>query len=138
MPGQIERLHGALIEGRVQVQRLRLLPAEVEHVGRVVDAVDVDPGLQIVQQQAARAAPHVEHRLADLMDEFSIEGAIRPLGGVAAQQVPVLRHHASIFDVRISHAHFLVRVIARPVGPKQSPTLVGCEARRAEAIPIMP
>jgi acetyl esterase/lipase len=79
--------------------RRRLLDAERQHLRRIVDAIDVQAALQIVDQQPAGAAADIQRWPALALDDRPPEGPVRPLGVIAAQQIPGLGQQAAIFVV---------------------------------------
>jgi len=82
---QVEPVQRLCIESRGgQALTLGALTAALEHVRRDVGAVDVEARFQVRDQQAARAAPGVECRLARLdegpeeLDLGAVEVVLRP------------------------------------------------------------
>ena len=71
------------------------------------------PEREIVEQQSTGAATDIEYRFANRFDERTEEGAILPVGRVATQWVPTLRHQPRVFEVV---AHRLHRTEPRPIG----------------------
>src|SRR5436190_5886646 len=88
--------------GDVDARRCGSRPQDGEHVGRDLDAIDVDAGGKEVEQQSAAPAADVEDGLAELLDEFEVERSIRPTGGVASYRVPGARLEADVFEI---HRH---------------------------------
>jgi hypothetical protein len=98
-PGQGQRLHGLLVQVGRQRQCTGLFAAQRQHLRRVVYAVYVNALRQVIQQQPAGAATHVQHRLAGFPDHVQVEETVGPGGGVPAQQIPCLSHQAAVLVV---------------------------------------
>ena len=100
-PRQPQRLHPPEVHAPVDVQaggrRLRVEP--LEHLGGVVDAVDVDAVGEEVEKEPPRPRPDIQHRLPPLPDDLAEPRAVRPGRGIPPKGVPRLGHEADVFDV---------------------------------------
>jgi hypothetical protein len=62
--------------------------ADCQHFRRVVYAINDDPSSQVIQQQAPRAATHLQGRLAVPADEFAKKKSILPTRFITQEKVP--------------------------------------------------
>ena len=81
---QVQVLHLLERQPRVEAECGGLLAAACKHLRRVVDAVDIDALEEVVEQEPAGTAAHVQGGLAVLPDRRKEEWAVLPVGGVAA------------------------------------------------------
>ena len=98
----VQLVHGLRIEARrAQALSLSPLAAELEHVGRDVRAVDVEPGLEVRNEEAPGAARGIECGLpnldepAEIVDLWPVAVELRPpAGNDAVVPRPRSRGHA--------------------------------------------
>src|SRR3954466_7227555 len=87
---QVELVQGLCVEIRREPFRLGARAAMLEHVGRDVAAVDVEPCAQPRDEQPAGPARGIQRRLAFVLDE-ALE--VRDLGAGPVELGPPLREH---------------------------------------------
>src|SRR4029079_19609533 len=90
-----------------------------DHVGRDLDAIDVDAGGEEVEEGASGPAADIENRLAELVDQLEVERSVGPTGRVAAKRVPRPSLEASVFEI-----HHDERLRNWPTAGRRA--LIGC------------
>jgi hypothetical protein len=98
-PRQVELVHGLRVQVRGQTLRLGPLPAEGQHVGGDVAAVDVEAGLQKRHEQPAGSARDVERRLPCLDEALEV----RDLWAGSVELRPPLRDEPVVPRLRLAH-----------------------------------
>src|SRR5947209_1944892 len=95
----IQCLHTLVEKRGVKTKCLRFLPADRQHLWRVIDTINIDPISKIVEQQTACSASDIQSRLTALKNNVSIERSVRPVRGIPTEQVPGRGEEPSIFVI---------------------------------------
>lgn len=126
-----QRLHALLVQPRRDADRVCLVAADRQHLGRVIHAFAIDAPRQIVEHQPPGAAADIQRWFAVAPDRVQIERAVGPGRVVAAQQIPRLGLQVAIFVRRCRHGRMVARdarvrrAIERAHGAQRSVHLFG-------------
>src|SRR5260370_20244085 len=100
---EIKRLHVLLVKCGMQAKLLCFPMANLQHLWRGINAIDIDAISQVVQQQTARSTSNIHGRLAARSNNVSVEESVLPIRGIATQHVPCLGDETSIFVILCVH-----------------------------------
>ena len=87
--GQVEARPVSVVQGDADTRRVGVSAADRQHVSRAVEAVDVEAGLPVVEEQAAVAAPELERRSVAALDRGAEQVAV--VVGAVGREPAVVR-----------------------------------------------
>jgi hypothetical protein len=72
-PVDLERLHPLMVELRSQAALSSLPAADLEHLRRSVEPLDIETGLEVREERTSRPTPDLERRLSVRLDRLPEE-----------------------------------------------------------------